>query len=318
MTDTQIGKIRDYIIKMLDIAIQKTESFIKRMEKIEKEIDEAQQKLEKGDKIGFEHKRLELSESFKNEYLFANQMMLDIQKMEQESEKIETYEKQLSKIHKKIIGNNLNPKELISYLEFNKENDKEIANNIVGKQVVFKGHKLQIRGYEQGKILIERIGSIEAKNLAKALEFYVISVDGIEVEDALTKIREIRDEEQLRQYLKNKILKHKNYKAKIYDYKDMKLRLVIRADNKFVNGWIPANKPALDKAVETLAKYNKEHIQQKLERYQPFGIKSLAQLESVPTEKRKQIIQNIPKWRGLDKEDKETIEEALSLQLQEA
>jgi hypothetical protein len=318
MTNIIIQKIDEYKNKLLDNIIIRLDGFEKRMEAMGPEIAEMRISLDKGEGQQFEERRKKLIEQTKKEYLMMLGIMKETKGFEETSTKILKQEEQKNGLAKKIHGNNLNPKDLAVYIEQNQGNDKVIAENIIGKQIMFKGHKLPIRGYEQEKILIERLGSVEIKNLAKALELYVINIDGIDVSEAIHMITETTNEQELKQFFKNKILKHKKYDAKIWDYQDRKFNLIIRADNKFIHGWVYANKPALDKAVEILSKYSKEHIQVKLDKVQPFGIRSLAQIESMSPEKRKKFLEALPKWRQFSKADAELIKDAAKMQLEYA
>ena len=316
MTNSTKEKIIDYLIQLTDAIIQKSEAFVKRIKKIEENIDEAQKCLQKGDKPGFERKRLEMIEQVTREYPFLDHMEEETQKIQKGFGIEKTYEKRAKQVANNVGGNTIQLNNLIKYLEFETD-EQTIKTELVGKQVFFKGHKLPIKGYEQGKILIEGIGSVETKNLARTLEAYVLSVDGMEVSEAMHMITETTNEQQLKQFFKNKILKHNKYKAKIWDYQDRKFHLIIKADNKFVHGWVHANKPALDKAVETLSGYSKEHIQLKLDQVQPFGIRSLTQIEALPPEKQRNFIQALPKWRQFTKEDVELIRNAIPPGLKE-
>lgn len=318
MTNQIIEKTRTNLTILIDKTIIKTQDFLNRIQIMKKDIDETREYLRKGDTTSYDIKIRKLAEKIKNEITFSEEMIKKIQEMEKTHEELDNKEEQEDKIKKRIKGKEIQLDTLIQFIEINKGDDKTITNNIVGKLLIFKKHKLAIRGYEQGKTLIEGLGSVDVEKLKQTMENYIVTVEGIEIDEVMHMIIETTNEQQLQQYFKNKILKHKNYKAKIYDYKDRKFHLIIRADNKFVHGWVHANKPALDNAVETLSNYSKEHIQQKLERYKPFGIKSLAQLETMPLEERKQKIRQFSQWKGLSDADEETINAAIRLNLKEA
>ncbi len=313
----RIEKIREYVVGLIDKAILKTDRFIERIEGMEKNLDEMEAGLKKGDGELVEKNRKELVVKATEEYKFANGMINEMGDLGKKAEDIEEYEERKEKMAKKVEGNVIKLGDLLVFLEFNKGDDEEIILGVIDKTLKFKGHSMKILDYNDGVISIEEVGNVRVEDLKKAMEHHITGKDGIEVEDALKMIKEIMSEEELQKFFKNKVLKHKKYQAKIYDFRDMKFHLIIRADNKFVHGWIPATAAALDRAVEVLSGYRNEHVLAKLEKAKPYGIKSLVQLEALPSEKIKKFLETLPKWPGFTKADVELIKDSLTLKLEE-